>query len=241
MLNYILVVYSTYMKVKKIGGVLLFFLILTISTGKIYASDATFSLYPSSGVVRDVNDGFTVDILINSGENEVSKARAVIKFDPKIVKLSKAYRNNNLFEQWVENEISTDNVKGIVMLTAATTSIETIPYYVTEGDPDVFARLEFDIVTTDYTKPVILDFNYSGEDEELMSVILSANDGNVLNSRPLSATFTLGDGVDIPDTAIDMNIIGVVMGILLILAGGFIRSSRVDPFRRKRGTVVLFD
>ena len=228
------------MRVKKIGGVLLTLLILSISVIHIYAADASFSFYPSSGVIKDVNNGFTVDILINSGGYELSKARAVIKFNPKIIKLREAYRNGSLFEEWVETESSTDNVNGIVMLTAQTTDSENKPFYVTEGDSDVFARLEFDIITSDTSKPIVLDFQYSGEDEELMSILLKSGTPsiNILTDRPLSATFSM-DGADIPDTALDTNTVGIVIGILLILIGGFVRSTSLEFLSRRRGTVVL--
>jgi len=228
------------MGAKKIGGVLLTLLILSISAIGVYAADASFSFYPSNGVIKDVNEGFTVDILIDSGGYEVSKARVVIKFNPKIVKLSDAYRNDSLFEEWVDAETSTDNVNGIVMLTGSTSESGSKPFYITEGDSDVFTRLEFDIVTSDTSKPIVLDFQYSGEDENLMSVILKSGTPsiNVLTSKPLSATFSM-DGEDIPDTAIDMNTLGIVMGILLILIGGFVRSTRLDFSSRRRGTVVL--
>jgi len=230
------------MRVKKIGGVLLTILILCLSFVKSYASDASFSFYPSSGAIKDINDGFTVDVLIDSGSYEISKVRMVIKFDPKIVHLSKAYRNDNLFEEWAEGEISTDNVNGIVMLTAQTTNIENKVYYITQGDPDVFARLEFEVITPDTSKPIVLEFQYSGNDEELMSVILKRGTPgeNVLTVRPLSATFTM-DGNLIPETAVDMNTVGIVIGVLLILVGGFVRSSKVNVFSRRRGTVVLSD
>jgi len=227
------------MRVKKIGGILLMLLILSISAVKIYAADASFSFYPSSGIVKDVNEGFTVDILIDSGSYEISKARAVVKFDPKIVKLREAYRNDNLFEEWVEGETSTDNTNGIIMLTGQTTDIEKKVYYVTEGDPDVFARLEFEVVTTS-SKPVVLEFQYSGEDESLMSVILKSGSPtvNVLNSKPASATFSI-DGTDVPDTAIDSNTVGIILGVILILVGGFVRSTKVNVFKGRRGTIVL--
>jgi hypothetical protein len=228
------------MKLKNLGAILFTLLILSISAVNIFAADASFSFYPSSGVVKDVNEGFIVDILIDSGSYEISKARAVIKFDPKIVKLREAYRNDNLFEEWVDGETSTDNVNGIVMLTGQTTDIEEKSYYVTEADPDVFARLEFDIVTTNTSKPVVLDFQYSGEDEDLMSVILKSGSPsvNVLTTKPQSASFSI-DGADVPDTAIDTNTLGIVIGVILILVGGFVRNTKIDMFRGRRGTIVV--
>lgn len=240
MLYYLLVVYSTYMRVKNLGIVLLTFTILSICTVKAYAKDASFSFYPSSGVVKDIDEGFTVDILIDSGDYDISKARAVVSFNPKVIQLKKAYRNDSLFEKWDDTESSTDNRNGIVMLTGVTANVEAMPFYFTQGEPDIFARLEFDIVTTKSTTPIILEFEYSGTDEELNSVILKSGtpEINVLTTAPLSAQFTM-DGDDIPDTALDMNVVGIVGGIILILIGAFVSGSNPDIFRKRRGTIVL--
>lgn len=230
------------MEVKKIGVILFILSIIGISTVNVYAADASFSFYPSSGIIEDVNEGFTTDVLIDSGDNEITKARVVIKFDPKVIQLKKAYRNESLFQEWEDSEISTDNEEGIIVLSASTTDTEVKPYYTTQGDPDVFARLQFDIITSDSSESIQLDFQYSGEDEELMSIMLKSGSPseNVLTSKPTSATFSM-EGADVPDTAIDTNTIGIIIGVILILVGGFVRSSRVDVFRGRRGTVVLSD
>ncbi len=239
MLDYILVIYSTYMNMKKKGLIFLLFLLLTLSIHKVYASDATFSFYPSSGIVEDVKEGFTVDILIDSGGYELSKARAVIKFDPSIVQLSKAMKNNALFEEWPLDQSTTDNSKGVVMLTGVTSSSALVPYYKTATSPDVFARLEFDIVD-EGSDEVVLSFEYSGEDELFQSVLISSGKDtqNVLLSQPSSVTFLIDEDV-VPSTAIDMNTLGIGIGILLILVGGFVRGSSMNLNRKKRGTIIL--
>ncbi len=239
MLDYVLMIYSTYMNMKKKGLLFLLFLLLTLSIPKVYASDATFSFYPSSGIVEDVKEGFIVDILINSGGYELSKARAVIKFDPSVIQLRKAMKNNALFEEWPLDQSTTDNSKGVVMLTGITSSEGLVPYYKTATSSDIFARLEFDIVEESSSK-LVLSFEYSGEDELFQSVLISSgkDNQNVLLSQPESATFEIEEDV-VPSTAIDMNILGVGIGILLILVGGFVRGSSVNLSKQKRGTVVL--
>ncbi|KKP81617.1 MAG: hypothetical protein UR84_C0020G0006 [candidate division WS6 bacterium GW2011_GWD1_35_594] len=128
------------MNKKKIGQVLLSILVLCISTGYSFALEPSFSFYPSSGVVEDINEGFTVDVLIDSAGQSVSKARVTIKYDPNVIQLRKALRNNSLFEQWPIDESSTDNTNGVVMLTGYTPSDSSKDEYITSVVPDVFTR-----------------------------------------------------------------------------------------------------
>jgi len=227
------------MNMKKKGLIFLLFLLLTLSIPKVYAADATFSFYPSSGIVEDVNEGFTVDILIDSGGYELSKARATIKFDPSIVRLSKAMRNSTLFEEWPLDQSTTDNISGLVMLTGITSTDGGVAYYSTTSSPDVFARLQFEII--DESKDILLNFEYSGEDELFKSVLISAGKDtqNVLLSQPESVTFQISEESEVPSTAIDMNMLGIGIGILLILVGGFVRGSSMNFSKQRRGTVVL--
>ena len=229
------------MNMKKKGLIFLLFFLLTLSIPKVYAADASFSFYPSSGIVEDVTEGFTVDILIDSGGYELSKARPVIKFDPSVVQLSKAMKNNSLFEEWPLDQSTTDNTNGIVMLTGITSSDGLVPYYKTATSPDVFARLEFDIVDESAEK-ILLSFEYSGEDELFQSVLISAGKDtqNVLLSVPSSVTFLIDDDI-VPSTSIDMNTLGIGIGILLILVGGFVRGSTINFSKQRRGTIVLED
>ncbi|KKP64427.1 MAG: hypothetical protein UR61_C0046G0001, partial [candidate division WS6 bacterium GW2011_GWE1_34_7] len=161
MLDYILVIYSTYMNMKKKGGILILFLLFALFTSKVHGADASFSFYPSSGIVENVQEGFTVDVLINSGGYELSKARAVIKFDPSVLQLTQASRNNTLFELWPTDQSTTDNGNGIVMLTGYTTSDGVTSFYKTQTSSDVFARLKFDIVD-ESAEEILLRFEYSG-------------------------------------------------------------------------------
>jgi len=239
MLDYILVIYSTYMNMKKKGGILILFLLFALFTSKVHGADASFSFYPSSGIVENVQEGFTVDVLINSGGYELSKARAVIKFDPSVLQLTQASRNNTLFELWPTDQSTTDNGNGIVMLTGYTTSDGVTSFYKTQTSSDVFARLKFDIVD-ESAEEILLSFEYSGTDQLFKSILLnsSSTPQNVLLSQPDSATYLIDDEV-VPSTAIDTNILGIGIGILLILVGGFVRGSSINIGNKKRGTIVL--
>lgn len=201
----------------------------------------TFSLFPSNGTVKDVSKGFTVDVLIDSDGEEVTQARFTITFDPDLVKIVKASRNNTLFDQWPEDESTIDNTRGIVMLSGFTQSGSTKPLYTTSSDPDVMARIEFEVVTEN-KEDVVLNFEYSGTDEIFKSVIMK--DGsppqNALTSRPDGATFTLS-GFRSPSTAIEPSHIGIVLGILLIAIGIFVRGSSSSIFRKRKGTIVLYE
>lgn len=226
---------------KKIEEIFVALLILSLSSISIYAAQPSFSFYPSSGIVKNIQEGFTVDVLIDSGGFEIGKARGVIKFDPEIVQLRTAMRNNSLFEEWLTDESSTDNTKGIVILTGYTSEDGITSLYKTDGDPDVFARLKFDIVTTKTNEDVELTFGYNETDELLNSIIMTSGTSgtDVLDSQPSSAVFSLSSEEIIPETAIDMNVVGIVMGVILMLVGGFIRGSKINPFDKRRGTVVL--
>ncbi|KKP44369.1 MAG: hypothetical protein UR36_C0018G0034 [candidate division WS6 bacterium GW2011_GWF1_33_233] len=200
------------MNKKKIGQVLLSILVLCISTGYSFALEPSFSFYPSSGVVEDINEGFTVDVLIDSAGQSVSKARVTIKYDPNVIQLRKALRNNSLFEQWPIDESSTDNTNGVVMLTGYTPSDSSKDEYITSVVPDVFTRLEFDIKDLS-AKSITLDFEYS---------------------------FTVSEE-PVPSTAIEPSTVGMIVGLILILIGAFVRGSNPTLWRKKKGTIVLYE
>lgn len=231
-------VYSTCMNIKKLVILISVVLISFFSFSSIYAAQPSLTFYPSSGVVSDIEKGFTVDVLIDSAGYDVSKARVAIKFDPTIVKLRKAYRNTSLFEEWPADGSSTDNVNGIVMLTGQAKT-EGGKLYKTIGSADVLARFEFDVVTKS-KQNITLEFQYSGLDETLQSVIIdSVTSTNVLTEKPASAVFTLDVKKEVPKTGLGANTLGIIGGILLILFGGFIKNSSPRLFVKKRGTIVI--
>lgn len=221
----------------------IYFLILGIGifTPSAVLAAPSFSIYPSGGTIKDISKTFTMDVLIDSDSESITKARVAISFDPKVVKVVKASKNNTLFDQWPEDESTIDNSKGMVMLTGFTQSGTSKSLYVTDGDPDVMARIEFEVITKE-KGDIVFNFEYSGTDEIFKSVIMK--DGsppqNVLSSRPNSATFTLS-GYRAPSTAIEPSHIGAIVGVLLIGIGIFVRSTSSSMFRKKKGTVVLYE
>ncbi len=229
------------MNVKKIVGVLVFVLIVCfLFPQKGFASEPTFSFHPDSGVVKSVSDGFTIDVLIDSGGEDITKARFTVKFDPQVIQLKKANRNNSLFEQWPADESTIDNKNGLVMLTGFTQSGSS-ELYNSNGDADVMARLEFEVVSQS-EKEVLLSFEYSGEDELFSTVLVK--DGsppqNVLLSKPTSAKLTLSGYVN-PSTSVEATHLGIALGVIFIGVGIFLTSSKSPSFRKKRGTVVLYE
>lgn len=229
------------MNKKKIGQVLLSILVLCISTGYSFALEPSFSFYPSSGVVEDINEGFTVDVLIDSAGQSVSKARVTIKYDPNVIQLRKALRNNSLFEQWPIDESSTDNTNGVVMLTGYTPSNSSKDEYITSVVPDVFTRLEFDIKDLS-AKSITLDFEYSGKVEMFKTFMIKGGSltENILLTKPSSVQFTVSEE-PVPSTAIEPSTVGMIVGLILILIGAFVRGSNPTLWRKKKGTIVLYE
>jgi hypothetical protein len=240
MLDYIHMVYSTYMNRKKIGSVVLLFVLILLPFTKVKAASPTFSFYPNGGIVADLEEGFTVDVLIDSAGMDISKASMTISFDPSVLQLRKAMRNETLFDQWPDDESSTNNKDGLVMLTGYTASDSGFGYY-SATSSDVFARLEFDVIDKE-AKEITLSSEYSGSVSLFQSYILGSGsiESNLLSSQPASVTFSLDEDT-IPETAIDMNVLGVVLGILLILVGAYVRGSGRITLKKKKGTIVLYE
>jgi hypothetical protein len=228
------------MRIKHFLTTIFFFLVFIFSPiSNIFASSPSFSFYPQSGVVKKVDEGFIVDVLIDSGDNSLTKAMFTFNFDPRVLQLRKASRNNTLFEQWPEDESSLDNDNGIVMLTGFTQSGSST-LYKTEGEPDLFARLEFDVISSQKDQVIDLEWEYSGSDQLFQTVLVA--DGsppqNVLMERPSDARFRIGQ---VPQTAIESRHIPFIVGGFLILLAGLVITSRPDALRKKYGTVVMYE
>jgi hypothetical protein len=217
---------------------------IAISLFILFASPAnaqtpSLSFYPSSGVIKDVDEGFIVDILVDSAGEKLTKARMVFNFDPRQIQIVKASKNNSLFEQWPEDESTLDNENGVVMLTGFTQS-GSGELYETIGEPDVIARLQFDVVTDDTDAEIPLEWEFTGSDELFQSVLLE--DGsppqNILETRPSDALFRISE---LTQTAIDPRYIPFIIGGLLILIAGVVISSKPEFTRKKYGTVVVYD
>ncbi|MCA9377216.1 hypothetical protein H6763_00400 [Candidatus Nomurabacteria bacterium] len=212
----------------------------------------TFKFNPTGGYVME-GDEFTLDILIDSDGEELIKAKSVITFDPTLVEIIKAERNNALFDQFPADEQSTDNTNGVLMLSGFTQS-GAGDLYKTGANPDVFARITF---KTLWDGVVTFDWEYTGTDAPFKSVMIS--DGsppqNILTSKPVSATFTIQDSTGnsgtgnyvTPITGIfesDMFLPGflVLLGGLMVFTGTNVvyRVSRRLILMRRR-TLVEYD
>jgi len=230
--------------IKKLSKLLLIiplFLILVKPTIT-YGAEPSFSLYPKGGTVVNKNNGFVVDVIIDSGGEKLTSAKFTLLFDPEILQLKKAERNNSLFAQFPEDESSLDNENGVVLLTGFTQSGANTLYQTSEK-PDVFARLTFNVLKEG---EAILDWEYGGTGTTFNTSMFK--DGsppqNVLSTKPESATFTIGEVILDPstvNTAIPIDKYILVTGAVLILFGAFMVFTKPSNFRKKSGTVVVYD
>ena len=228
-------------KLLKTLFIVLFFSFLFGRT-MVKASEPRFIFYPKGGTVLNKGQGFVVDILIDSGGEKLTSAKFVILFDPKVLQLRRAERNNSLFSQYPESESTLDNENGVVLLTGFTQS-GSGTLYATGEKADVFARLTFDILKEGETT---LEWEYGGGDTVFDTLMYK--DGsppqNVLNTRPDSATYTIGKVILDPsaiNTAIPIDKYVLVTGLVLVLFGAFMVFTKPGSIRRKSGTVVVYD
>jgi len=218
--------------------------IFSFSLGKAYAqeeSEPTFKLYPPGGRVLNKDQGFVVDVLIDTAGEEIISANFSLLFDPEVLQVKKAEKNNSLFSQFPDDQASIDNKNGVIYLTGFTQS-GTDSLYRTQGDPDVFARITFQVLEVGETK---LDWGY-GDDAGFATEIYG--DGsppqNILKSKPDSATFTIGEEILDPsnlNTGFSVDKYIIVTGAVLLLFGGFMVFTKPRSFKKKSGTVVIYD
>lgn len=216
------------------------FVLMFFPIKNIFASEPTFSFYPDGGNVVNKEEGFLVDILIDSGGKELTSARFVVTFDPAHLKLKKAERNNTLFEQWPNDESTIDNKKGVVMLTGFTQS-GSGTLYKTDSKPDVMARLAFEIIKPGSTK---LDWEFDNGDNLFQSVMLidGSPPTNILKVKPESATFKIGEKVYEPiNTAIPFDKAILIGGVVLIIFGGLMVFSKPRDFTKGKGTIIVYE
>ena len=207
-----------------------------------YASEPMMSFYPKGGVVLNKDNGFIVDILINTAGEEIALAKFTVLFDPEFLQLRKAERNNTLFDQFPQDEASTDNENGVILLTGFTQS-GAGPLYRTGQKSDIFARLTFDVLQEGET---VLDWEYVGTGSTFDTVMLK--DGsppqNILRSKPDSATFTVGDAIidpNIPVTFVSIDRYILITGIVLVLFGAILVLTKPKSVKKKKGTVLIYD
>ncbi len=220
------------------------FPLFSSSFGKVNAQEQpepTFKLYPPGGKVLNKDQGFVVDVLINTAEQEIVSANFSLLFDPKILQVKKAERNNSLFSQFPDDQTSIDNKNGVVYLTGFTQS-GTGTLYKTQGDPDVFARITFQVLEVGETT---LDWEYGDNADFGTGIYVDGSPPqNILRSKPLPATFTIGDEVLSPsnlNTGFSVDEYIIATGAVLLLFGGFMVFSKPRNFKKKSGTVVIYD
>ena len=229
---------------KKILKTLFIVLFFTLFFGRtvVNASEPSFSFYPKGGTVLNKNQGFVVDILLDSGGEKLTSAKFVVLFDPRVLQLKRAERNNSLFSQYPEDESALDNENGVVLLTGFTQSGASTLYQTGEK-PDVFARLTFDVLEEGET---MLDWKY-GEGDTVFDTLMYKDGSppqNVLNTRPESATFQIGKAILDPstvNTAIPIDKYILVTGLVLVLFGAFMVFTKPGGIRKKTGTVIVYD
>jgi hypothetical protein len=221
----------------------IFFLLISfLRASFVKAAEPAMSFYPKGGVVLNKENGFIVDVLINTAGEEIALAKFTVLFDPEVLQLKKAERNNTLFEQFPEDEASTDNENGVVLLTGFTQSGSGALYRTGEKS-DVFARLTFEVLKEGET---VLDWEYLGTGATFDTVMLK--DGsppqNILKSKPESATFTIGDDIidpNIPRTFVSIDRYILITGIVLVLFGGLLVLTKPRGTKGKKGTVLVYD
>lgn len=224
-------------------------LIFFIFPSKSEAATSTFSIRPSSGNVIN-GKNFTIDILINTNGEPSSLARAVLKFDPELVSVTRAERNSSLYCLYPEEEQSIDNQGGLLMITGFCQSGVGFPYKTT-GSPDVFARVTFKTLKTG---TATLSWEYTGEDIPFNSIIVK--DGSppsiLLTTKPSSAVFKIVNTTSTqptttptqpspttPNTGLSISLALVVLGGIL-LASGFVYVKIADT-NRKRSLKTIVD
>lgn len=96
------------------------------------------TLYPDRGYAL-LEKPFAVDVMLDSGGEDLIEARAVFQFDPTRVQVTKA-EYGELFCQYPEEEYAVDNTAGWIKLTGYCND----PYYNSNGTPGLFGRFTFE-------------------------------------------------------------------------------------------------
>jgi hypothetical protein len=129
------------------------------------AAGPSFTLYPSTGYAL-IGENFAVDVMLDTGGENVTMARAVFRFDPTEVRVTKA-EYGELFCQYPEDDYTVDNTLGWVKLTGFCLD----PYYNSSGTPGLFGRFTFvPLVQGETTFTFVRDYT----DEEWESALMNA-------------------------------------------------------------------
>ncbi len=181
------------MKPRKLLTILIISIVPLFFSKPVEAAGADFSLRPSSGYVA-LGEEFKVDLLIDSGTDEIMLARVVLAYDPRVIEVKNVERNDSLFCDWPEDEQTVDQDNGVIIISGFCQS-GAGNLYQTASAPDVLARITFEPKKVGSTP---LEFEWSGEDEPYNSVLMA--DGsppqNVLLSQPRPGDFTVVGSID---------------------------------------------
>jgi len=101
------------------------------------AASPMFSLYPRSGYAL-LGKNFSVDMTLDTGGQDLSLARAVIRFNPDEIRVVKA-EHGDIFCQYPEDDYTVDNTLGWIKLTGFCLD----PLYNSEGSSGLFGRITF--------------------------------------------------------------------------------------------------
>lgn len=217
-------------------------LVLSFSFVGAFAQEPNFSLYPNGGTVMNKDNGFVVDVLIDTAGREIMSAKFALNFDPEVLQIKKAERNNSLFAQYPGDESSLDNENGLVMLSGFTQSGDG-GLYVTGEKADVFARLTFEVLQEGETE---IGWEY-GENRNLFETVMYIEGSppqDILTARNEPSVFVIGENVIDPSTvspglSVDKYVLAT--GFVLVLFGAFMVFSRPSSMVRRKGTVVIYD
>lgn len=138
-----------------------------------FAVGPSFNLYPSTGYAL-LGKEFATDIMLDTGSEDLTMARAVFRFNPAKVRVTKA-EHGDLFCQYPEDEYTVDNSLGWVKLTGFCLD----PYYNSLGTEGLFGRITFVPLVEGETT---FKFVQSYEDDEWESTMKDAG------SPPLAVT-----------------------------------------------------
>lgn len=130
------------------------------------AEAASMTLYPKTGYAL-IAKPFAVDVMLDTGGKDVTEARAVFRFDPKKVQVTKA-EYGELFCQYPEDEYAVDNDAGWIKLTGYCND----PYYNSNGMPGLLGRFTFE---PKVEGTVDFDFVKDYDDENWVSRIMNTS------------------------------------------------------------------
>lgn len=129
------------------------------------AADPSMTLFPTSGYAV-LGKAFSVDILVDTGGAETTFTRAVFRFDPSQVRVTKA-EYGDLYCEYPEDEYTVDNTLGWVKLTGFCQD----DYYTSDGAPGLFGRITFTpLVEGNASFMFVTEY----EDEEWESTMIEA-------------------------------------------------------------------